>query len=76
VLTSSSTSAVLLGGNSYRNFIEAIHSPATRIVYKDALKHYMSWRKVQGCDQLLEGDIRLIQSQLIDYVIYLRQEKK
>lgn len=36
----------------------------------------MSWRKVQNCDQLLEGDPRLIQSQLIDYVIYLRQEKK
>lgn len=72
----SSTSTALLGGNSYRNFIEAIHSPATCIVYKDSLKHYMSCRKVQDCDQLLEGDVRLIQSQLIDYVIYLRQEQK
>lgn len=36
----------------------------------------MSCRKVQDCDQLLEGDVRLIQSQLIDYVIYLRQEQK
>jgi hypothetical protein len=73
---SSSTSATLWGGNSYRNFIEAIHSPISRVVYNGALKHYIMFRKVQYCDQLLEGDPRLIQSQLIDYVIYLRQEKK
>lgn len=36
----------------------------------------MKYRKVEGCDQLLEGDPRLIQSRLIDYVIYLREEKK
>ena len=36
----------------------------------------MIFKKAQDCDQLLEGDPRIIQSQLIDYVIYMRQEKK
>jgi hypothetical protein len=36
----------------------------------------MQYRKVEYCDQLLQGDPRLIQSQLVDYIIYLREEKK
>ena len=63
----------LLTGSSYRNFIQAVHSPFSRQIYKDALKHFMSFRKVESCDQLLEGDV---QSYLIDYVIYLREERK
>jgi hypothetical protein len=34
------------------------------------------FRKVEDCSLLLHGDSRLIQSWLIDYVIYLREERK
>jgi hypothetical protein len=63
----------LLTGSSYRNFIQAVHSPFSRQIYKDALKYFMLFRKVESCDQLLEGDV---QSYLIDYIIYLREERK
>jgi integrase len=36
----------------------------------------MQFRKIEHCDQLLEGDPKIIQSQLIDYIIWLREEKK
>ena len=36
----------------------------------------MQFRKIENCDQLLEGDPKIIQSQLIDYIISLREEKK
>ena len=36
----------------------------------------MQYRKVDNCDRLLEGDPRLIQSQLIEYIIYLKEERK
>ena len=36
----------------------------------------MLYRKVESCDQYLFSEPALIQSQLIDYVIYLREEKK
>lgn len=36
----------------------------------------MQYRKVENCDQLLEGDPKIIQSQLIDYIISLREENK
>ena len=67
---------ILLTGQSYRNFIEAIHSPFSRIVYANYLKLYMQYRKIDDCEQLLRGDLRLIQAQLIDYTIHLREELK
>ena len=30
----------LLTGSSYRNFIQAVHSPFSRQIYKDVLKHF------------------------------------
>jgi hypothetical protein len=36
----------------------------------------MQYRKVENCDQLLEEDPKIIQSQLIDYIISLREENK
>ena len=36
----------------------------------------MQYRKVENCDQLLEGDPKIIQSQLIDYIISLKEENK
>lgn len=64
-----------LTGQPYRNFIETVHSPYTRMVYT-TLQLYMRFRKVNNCSQLLQGDLRLIQSQLIEYIIYLREDRK
>jgi transcriptional antiterminator len=36
----------------------------------------MQYRKIDDCEQLLRGDLRLIQAQLIDYTIHLREELK
>jgi hypothetical protein len=70
------TLSPLFSGQSYRNFIQAIHSPFGRQVYTTVLKQFMKYRKVDNCDRLLEGDPRLIQSQLIEYIIYLKEERK
>jgi integrase len=66
----------IFAGKSYRNFIETIHSPFTKYAYRNALLNYMKFKKVENCDLLLEGDPRIIQEQLIDYVIYNREELK
>lgn len=44
--------------------------------YGNNLSLYLRYRKLDSCDHLLEGDPRLIQSQIIDYIIYLREELK
>jgi integrase len=67
---------ILLIGPSYRNFIETIHSPISRINYRNSLELYMKFRKVKDCDQLLAENPIIIQRQLIDYVISLRAENK
>lgn len=36
----------------------------------------MRHRKVESCDQLLQGDPKVIEGQLIDYIIYMREELK
>ena len=65
-----------LAGQPYRNFIETVHSPYSRVVYRNSLQLYMRFRDLHDCSQLLQGDSRLIQSQLIEYIIYLREERK
>jgi integrase len=66
----------VFSGKSYRNFIEAIHSPFTRSIYRNALISYMRFKKVESCDLLLKEDPRVVEEQLIDYVIYNREELK
>lgn len=68
--------APVLSGDPYKKFINAIDSVATRTVYRHSLKTYMKYREIERCDQLLEGKPALIQSQLIDYVIHLKEERK
>lgn len=62
----------LLSGASYRNFIETIHSPFSRVNYKNSLSLYMQFRKVDNGDSLVTEDPKLIQDSLINYIIYLR----
>ena len=67
---------LLLTGQAYRNFIETVHSQFSRITYRNSLELYMRFRGAEDCNQLLEEDPKTIQSQLIDYVISLREENK
>lgn len=70
------TNQILLAGQAYRNFIETVHSPFSRVSYKNSLQLYMQFRKIQDCNQLVEEDPKIIQTKLIDYVISLREENK
>jgi integrase len=69
-------SQYLLAGKSYRNFIQAVYSPWSRIVYKNSLSLYMKYKNVEGCDSLLTEDPRIIEGSLIDYIIHMREELK
>ncbi|HKI10451.1 MAG TPA: hypothetical protein VKA09_18840 [Nitrososphaeraceae archaeon] len=60
---------------SYQNFVNAIRSPATKTVYTKPLKRYMNYIKVTEVDSLLEtNSAKIIESQLIDYIMSLRQD--
>ena len=64
-----------LHGTSYHNFIDAIRSPATKKGYEMSLKRYLYHLKMTSADDLLANQQypRLIESQLIDYIMSLRQ---
>lgn len=64
---------------SYDNFVNAIRSSATKRVYVDSLKRYMKYLQITNVDDLLlhhgiEADKKLIESQVIKYVMSLRQD--
>ena len=62
---------------AYRNFVHSIKSPRTCIEYVRSLRIYMSWLSVyDNYDAMLQKDPRLIASDIIDFIIYLRNEKK
>ncbi|MGI0001915.1 MAG: hypothetical protein ACRD42_02430, partial [Nitrososphaeraceae archaeon] len=69
-------SQILLAGQSYRNFIEAVPSVSSRLVYRNSLQLFMQYREIEDCSLLLKGDFKLIEQQIIDYIIYLREELK
>lgn len=57
-------------GTSYRNFINAIKSPATK---ETSLRRYLNHIKKTGTDDLLVNtEPRYIESQIIDYIMSLR----
>src|SRR5919106_4463189 len=60
--------------SAYRLFIESFASPASRIVYQNNLKLFAQYRKVQTFEDLLKGDPRLLQSQIIDYIVHLKEK--
>jgi site-specific recombinase XerD len=68
-------SELILQGISYRNFIDAIHSPQTKIGYNNALKRYMNHLKMTDVDNLLlNSNSKAIEAQIIDYIMSLRQD--
>jgi len=63
---------------AYRNFVHSIKSPMTSKVYIRSLRVYMNWISIadDDYDTMLQKDSRLIASDIIDFIIYLRNEKK
>jgi hypothetical protein len=64
---------LLFAGNAYFNFINSLKSPNTKTTYIQCLKQYMQYSKVKTVDELLIGDHRLIQSNIIEYLVSLQQ---
>ena len=63
-------------GTNYSNFINAISSPATKVGYENSLRRYMNFLKLKNVDDLLlhASNTRLIESQIIDYIMSLRND--
>lgn len=65
---------LILKGETYKHFINAIRSPATRVGYENSLKRYLSYLKLTKIEDLLPhlSNPRYIESQIIDYIMSLR----
>jgi integrase len=64
-----------LQGKTYDNFINAIKSPSSKLGYAQSLRRYLNHRRLTQLDDLLlEQNPRVIESQIIDYVMALRSE--
>ena len=62
-----------LEGETYMHFINAIKSPATRKGYENSLRRYLNHLKIKEVDDLLlHSNPRYIESQIIDYIMALR----
>lgn len=66
--------------NAYRNFIDTCKSQATRNLYTNGLKYFMTYLRIppttEGYDRLLKIDVKTIQMNICDYVTYLRNNGK
>ena len=60
--------------NVFRNFIETLPSIHSKRVYKNNLKLYMQYIGATEYEQMLEGDPRLIQSRIVEYIFHLRKQ--
>jgi hypothetical protein len=65
----------LIQGNTYKNFVNAIKSPATRVGYENSLRRYLNHLRLTKLDDLLihASNPRYIESQVIDYIMSLRE---
>jgi integrase len=62
-----------LEGQEYRNFVNSIRSEQTKIQYIYALSGYMKFLNISSpSDLMFSGDIKQIQSHLIDYMVNLK----
>lgn len=60
-------------GIEYSNFINSIRSEQTKNQYMYCLKRYMQFLNLQNPTELMfSDDIKQIQSHLIDYMVYLK----
>ena len=66
---------ILLQGKTFDNFINAIKSPKSREGYITSLKRYLNHIKLRQLDDLLNNaNPRYIESQIIDYIMTLRND--
>jgi hypothetical protein len=72
----SSSSNLVLSGDYYRNFVNAVRAEQTRNKYVYALKKFMLYTKCEDLDRLVKTEPRLVEAQIIDWIVYLRQEQK
>ena len=64
---------ILLSGEAYRNFVCSARSVATKNSYTKALRLYMKFKRLTDCEQLLKGEPKLIQSNIIELLIHLKE---
>jgi integrase len=66
--------------SAYKNFIHSIKSAATKALYQKGLRYFMDFMKVKENEYyklLPEGrEPKLIQSDIIDFILYIRDQKK
>jgi integrase len=62
-------------GTAFRNFSQSLRSAATKKDYIASLSYYMAYLKVDDYEALI-SEPALIQSHIIDYLIFLREERK
>ena len=62
----------------YRRFISSLPSEVTKEFYHRWLHYFMDWLQIdkEEYDRLLDYDPRMLQSKIIDYVIWMKDEKK
>jgi integrase len=67
---------ILLQGRTFDNFINAIKSAKTKAAYTNSLKRYLNYHRLTEVDDLLlhSTNPKLIESQIIDYIMSLRQD--
>ena len=53
----------------YLNFINSLRSQATIVAYSTALKNYMRFIKTTNISALLKQDNKMIESQIISYLL-------
>jgi hypothetical protein len=56
------TTELVLQGNVYENFINAIKTEATQNLYIFALRKFMAYQNVQQVNELIGHDARLIEA--------------
>jgi hypothetical protein len=64
---------ILFSGEAYRNFVCSARSVATKNSYTNALRQYMKFKGLTDCEQLLKGEPKLIQSNIIEWLIHLKE---
>ena len=74
ITSNDNTNQPVLQGVSFMNFINAVKAPATKAAYQLSLKQYLNHIKKTSTDDLLlnAASPRLIESQIIDYIMSLR----
>jgi integrase len=60
----------------YRNFIHSLRTQSTRSSYLSNLRYYMEFLNVKTLKELIDKPQKIIEADIKDYLVYLRNEKK